>query len=95
MTKNTDDEETVKAVNAVALEVLKDLLEDYVHMTEADEAAQSRYQTNFLGDLYARMVMSFIMGYDPDVMAEEAIQSAGRLHKLVLEEEEEDESNTD
>jgi hypothetical protein len=54
-----------------AATVNKDLLEEY--------------ETNFLGELYARMVVSAYMGYSPDVMGQDAIDGCNRLIKLAEE----------
>ena len=73
-----------KKVNAVAIKQLPMLL------TDLDEALKDKdlleqYEVDFLGDLYARMIVSVYMGFFPDRMAKDAIDAQKRLNKLAEE----------
>jgi hypothetical protein len=52
-----------------------------------DKEILDQYETDFLGDLYARMIMAAYMGYCPDLMGADAIEGKDRLVKLVQEHE--------
>jgi hypothetical protein len=75
-----------QAVNEVAVKQLPMLLAD---LDEAmnDKEILDQYETDFLGDLYARMIMAAYMGYCPDLMGADAIEGKDRLVKLVQEHE--------
>jgi hypothetical protein len=82
-----DDDELDKrtdAVNEVAAELLPILLANLEKASE-DKDLLKLYEIDFLGDLYARMVVSVFMGYYPDVMGEDAVGAAHRLHELAKE----------
>ena len=73
-----------KKVNVVAAKQLPMLL------TDLDEALKDKdlleqYEVDFLGDLYARMIVSLYMGFFPDRMAKDAIDAQKRLNKLAEE----------
>ena len=70
-------EEKHEAVNKHAVTVLEVLLKD-LEDTHGDE----QYEIEFLGDLYARMVVSVYMGYFPEKMGKDAEEGAIRLMKL-------------
>jgi len=74
-----DDELDVRrqAVNEVAAEVLPMLL--------ADLEAGEMNEVDFLGDLYARMVVSVYMGYYPSRMAGDAEDAALKLYEMAKE----------
>lgn len=92
-------EETSKAdmVKEVTAEVLPKLLEELEEAYEND-APTTDYEINFLGDLYARMIVSVCMGYRPERLGRDAEDSAYKLFELAEEhddETEEMESNQD
>lgn len=82
----SDDELEVKqqAVNTVAARLLPMLFADLEAATVNKDLLEE-YETNFLGELYARMVVSAYMGYSPDVMGQDAIDGCNRLIKLAEE----------
>jgi hypothetical protein len=92
MTENPEDlpidddelDKRTEAVNEVAAKVLLMLLADFEEVS-TDKNLQHPYEIDFLGDLYARMIVSVYMGYYPDVMGEDAIGAAHRLHELAKE----------
>lgn len=67
-------EEKHDAVNKHAVTVLEVLLKDL-----EDNHGDEQYEIKFLGDLYARMVVSVYMGYYPDKMGKAAEESAIRI----------------
>ena len=67
-------EEKHGAVNKHAVTVLEVLLKD-LENNHGDE----QYEIEFLGDLYARMIVSVYMGYYPDKMGKAAEESAIRI----------------
>jgi hypothetical protein len=84
-----DDDELDKrteAVNKVAAELLPILLANLEKASE-DEKLLKLYEIDFLGDLYARMVVSVYMGYYPSRMADDAEDAAHRLYELAKEHE--------
>jgi hypothetical protein len=85
-------EERHNAVNLHAVKVLKVLLKDL-----ETKFGNEQYETEFLGDLYARLVVSVYMGFHPQEMAKDAEAGALRLMKLTgenPEENEDDQGNT-
>jgi len=82
----SDDELEVKrqAVNTVAARLLPMLFDD-LEAAQVNKDLLEDYETNFLGELYARMVVSAYMGYGPDVMGQAAIERCNRLIKLTEE----------
>jgi hypothetical protein len=92
MTQNHEDlpieddelDKRTEAVNEVAAKVLPMLLADFEEVL-TDKNLQHPYEIDFLGDLYARMIVSVFMGYYPDVMGEDAIGAAHRFHELAKE----------
>jgi hypothetical protein len=81
---NDELDKRTEAVNKVAAELLPILLANLEKASE-DKDLLKLYEIDFLGDLYARMVASVFMGYYPDVMAEDAVGAAHRLHELAKE----------
>ena len=79
-----DDEEDTKteAVNKIAVDLLPILFAD---LEKANEDNDTQYEINFLGDLYARLVVSVYMGYYPSRMANDAEDAAHRLYELAKE----------
>lgn len=72
-------EERHKAVNLHAVEVLKVLLKD-LEGKHGDE----QYETEFVGDLYARMIVSVYLGFNPQEMAQDAEAGAIRLMEMKM-----------
>ena len=70
-------EEKHGAVNKHAVTVLEVLLKDL-----EDNYGNEQYEVEFLGDLYARMIVSVYMGYFPEKMGKDAEEGAIRLMKL-------------
>jgi hypothetical protein len=73
-----------QAVNEVAAEVLPMLIAD---LEEAQENKDTlpRYEVDFLGDLYARLIVSVFMGYYPSRMADDAEEAAYKLFQMAKE----------
>ena len=89
-----DDKEDTKteAVNKIAVDLLPILFADF---EKANEDNDTQYEINFLGDLYARLVVSVYMGYYPSRMANDAEDAAHRLHELAKEHDNDaDQGNT-
>ena len=86
-----DDDELDKrteAVNRIAAELLPILLAN-LEKARGDEKLLKLYEADFLGDLYARMIVSVFMGFYPEVMGEDAQGAALRLIKMAGEEDNE------
>jgi len=81
-----DDELNVRreAVNKVAAELLPILLANLEEANE-DKNLLKLYEVDFLGDLYARMVVSVYMGYYPTNMAADAEGAALKLYEMSKE----------
>jgi hypothetical protein len=79
----SDDELDIRrqAVNEIAARQLPMLLADLEEAT-ADKDLRQQYEVDFLGDLYARMVVSVFMGFYPEIMGEDAQSAALRLIKM-------------
>jgi len=73
-----------QSVSTVAARLLPMLFADLEAATVNKDLLEE-YETNFLGELYARMVVSAYMGYSPDVMGQDAIDGCNRLIKLAEE----------
>jgi hypothetical protein len=73
-----------QSVNTVAARLLPMLFADLEAATVNKDLLEE-YETNFLGELYARMVVSAYLGYCPDVMGQDAIDGCNRLIKLTEE----------
>ena len=69
-------EEKHDAVNRNAVAVLEVLLKDL-----EDKHGDEEYETEFLGDLIARMIVSVYMGYFPQKIGQDAEDVAIRLMK--------------
>jgi hypothetical protein len=82
----SDDELDIRrqAVNKVAAEILPMLLADLEKANE-DKDLREQYEVDFLGDLYARMVVSVYMGYYPSRMADDAEDAALKLFEMAKE----------
>jgi hypothetical protein len=79
-----DIEHRHQEVNRVAIKKLPMLLADLDEVWK-DKDLLEQYEIDFLGDLYARMVVSVYMGFFPDRMAKDAIDAQKRLNKLAEE----------
>ena len=79
-----DIEYRYQEVNRVAAAQLPMLLADLDEVWK-DKDLLEQYEIDFLGDLYARMVVSVYMGFFPDRMAKDAIDAQKRLNKLAEE----------
>ena len=75
MTEGCSDEKQ-KAVSQHAVVALEALLKDL-----EGKYGDEQYETEFLGDLYARMIVCVYMGYFPEKIGEEAEAAAIRLMK--------------
>ena len=73
-----------EAANKVAADLLPVLLANLEKASE-DKDLLKLYEVDFLGDLYARMVVSVFMGYYPSRMADDAEDAAHRLYELAKE----------
>lgn len=78
-------EERHKAVNLHAVNVLQVLMKEL-----EGKYGDDQYETEFLGDLYARLIVSVYMGFHPQEMAKDAEAGALRLIKMSAGEEIED-----
>jgi len=78
-------EEKHEAVNRHAVAALEVLLKD-----AEGKWGDEEYETEFLGDLYARMIVSVYMGYLPQKMGKDAEDGAMRLMKMSDMEESEE-----
>ena len=91
-----DDElnKRTDAVNKIAAELLPILLANLEKASE-DEKLLKLYEADFLGDLYARMIVSVYMGYYPSRMADDAEDAAHRLYEMTKEHDNDaDQGNT-
>jgi hypothetical protein len=96
MTENPEDltidddelDKRTEAVNKIAAKVLPMLLADFEEVS-TDKNLQHPYEIDFLGDLYARMIVSVFMGYYPSRMADDAEDAAHRLYELAKEQDNE------
>jgi hypothetical protein len=75
-----------QAVNEVSVKQLPMLLADLEEVV-GDKDLLQQYEIDFLGDLYARMIVSVIMGFQPEVMGKDAQDAAERLIKFTEDEE--------
>lgn len=71
------EEEKFTAINKHTAAALEPLLQD-LEKRHGDE----EYETEFLGDLYARMIVSVYMGYRPERMSKDAEDGAIRLMQM-------------
>jgi hypothetical protein len=79
-----DIEYRYQEVNRVAAAQLPMLLADLDEVWKEKHLVE-QYEIDFLGDLYARMVVSVYMGFFPDRMAKDAIDAQKRLNELAEE----------
>ena len=79
-----DIEHRHQEVNRVAVAQLPMLLADLVEALKNEDLLE-QYEIDFLGDLYARMIVSACMGFFPDRMAKAAIDAQKRLNELAEE----------
>ena len=82
-------EERVSQINRHAQKVLIGLLKDY-----EESQGEETYETEFVGELYARLIVAYYMGYFTDKLADEAAQAAHDLmfaSGVVMEEATEEE----
>ena len=70
-----------QAVNKIAADILPKLLAD-LEESKSDKDLGNQYEIDFLGDLYARMIVSVFMGFYPEIMGEDAQSAALRLIKM-------------
>ena len=73
-------------VNKVAVKQLPMLLAD-LEKVAGDKDLLQQYEVDFLGDLYARMIMSAVMGFYPERMGKDAQDAAERIIKSIEDEE--------
>jgi hypothetical protein len=73
-------EERHKAVNLHAVKVLEPLMKEL-----EEKYGDEQYETEFLGDLYARLIVSVYMGFRPQMMAKDAEAGALRLIKMSVD----------
>jgi hypothetical protein len=83
-----------QAVNEVAFKQLPMLLADLDEAVN-DKELLDQYETDFLGDLYARMIVAAYMGFCPDLMGVDAVEGKNRLVKLAQEHEDDAENKVD
>ena len=80
----SEQEIRVGAIKRIAADRLETQLEK-LHQVPEDEEALKQYEIDFLGDLYARMIVSVFMGYRPDRLAKDAEDSAYKLFEIAKE----------
>lgn len=75
-------------VSRIASEVVEILLRHF----DTEEAYNNRegFEENLLGEMYGRMVVAHMLGYDPVAFAEDAEAASDRIRKLVAEEGEQE-----
>lgn len=71
------DEEKLTTINKHTAAALKPLLQD-LEKRYGDED----YELQFIGDLYARMIVSIYMGYHPERIGKDAEDGAARLMQM-------------
>lgn len=81
-----EDDTKAKAINEVAAKQLQLLLVDLEEVM-ADQDLLGQHEIDFLGDLYARMIVSALMGHYPNRMADDAEDAAHRLHEMAKEQD--------
>jgi len=71
-------------VSSIASTVIEVLLRHF----DTEEAYNNRegFEENLLGEMYGRMVVAHMLGYDPVAFAEDAEAASDRIRKLVEEE---------
>ena len=71
-------------VSNIASTVIEVLLRHF----DTEEAYNNRegFEENLLGEMYGRMVVAHMLGYDPVAFAEDAEAASDRIRKLVSEE---------
>jgi len=71
-------------VSNIASTVIEVLLRHF----DTEEAYNNRggFEENLLGEMYGRMVVAHMLGYDPVAFAEDAEAASDRIRKLVAEE---------
>ena len=77
-----------KAVNEVAAKQLPMLTAEFEEAM-ADKDLLEQYEIDFLGDLYARMIVSVFMGFYPSRMADDAEDAAYRLYEMAKDHDDE------
>lgn len=77
-----------QAVNQFAAKQLPMLLAD-LEKAYKDKELLDHYETEFLGDMYARMIVAAYMGFNPEAMGADATEGKNRLVKLAQEHEDE------
>jgi hypothetical protein len=82
--KEVESELRREAVNKIAAELLPILLANLEKAGENKDLLKL-YEVDFLGDLYARMIVSVYMGYYPSRMADDAEDAAHRLYEMTKE----------
>lgn len=75
-------------VSNIASTVIEVLLRHF----DTEEAYNNRegFEENLLGEMYGRMVVAHMLGYDPVAFAEDAEAASDRIRKLVEEEGEQE-----
>ena len=86
--KEVESELRREAVNKVAADLLPILLANLEKAGE-DKDLLKLYEVDFLGDLYARMIVSVYMGYYPSRMADDAEDAALKLFEMAKEHDDE------
>ena len=86
MTKEEELDVRYEEVNKVAVKQLPMLLADLEEVVGDKELLQ-QHEVDFLGDLYARMIISAVMGFYPERMGKDAEDAAERIIKFAEVEE--------
>ena len=77
----------VSNIASIASTVIEVMLRHF----DTEEAYNNRegFEENLLGEMYGRMIVAHMLGYDPVAFAEDAKAASDRIRKLVAEETEE------
>lgn len=74
---NECSNEKHKAINEYAASQLKGLLKGV-----EENYKNEQYEIELVGQMYALMIVSSLIGFNPDVMGQDAVEAAERLIKM-------------
>ena len=79
-----DIEEKRKLVNELAGNRLEELLKEY-----EEYYSKENFEVTLLAEMYGRMVLAHMLGYDLTMLSEDAVEASGKLKELAQGDEEE------
>ena len=82
------EEDKRKLVNQKAVKHLQSLME-----VMEQRYGDAEYETDLVGEMYAMMVATSLLGYYPITIAKDAEQAANNIYKMVREEGETDDED--